>query len=87
MVSPADFSLEVKGIPKETKDGVFLAFMDALTDRKIWETPVNYWESDVAEKLNEDWSLKKQQFKLLYNKDSVHDMKVAITVKKLDRSI
>lgn len=87
MNSPSDFSLEVRGLPSTAGDGQLLALFDNLCQTKIFDDPQPYWEKDFGEKLNENYGLKKQKEVLLENSESGFDMKLAISVKKLDNSI
>eukprot|EP00801_Mesodinium_rubrum_P000447 Mrub_00447.p1 GENE.Mrub_00447~~Mrub_00447.p1 ORF type:complete len:1049 (+),score=163.44 Mrub_00447:160-3147(+) len=100
LTSPSDFTVELKarrGICGCCKaypmahagSGQILAMVDACMDPdyRIFEEPLEYWESDVKEDLNVEFNDQNQLPKLLYNGDSPYHLKAGLAVKKLDNSI
>lgn len=85
--TPKDFSIEVHGLPKETQDGQLLAFFDNIVANKLMNFKVNLTDKSEVEKMNDIYSLSKQKKALLENEKSTADLKLGITVKKLDNSI
>jgi len=69
-------------------DGQLLSFIDRnVQENKIFDDPSQYWNSDQALFLNKNYNIERQQRDFLNNDESGFDVKLAVTVKKLDNSI
>jgi hypothetical protein len=69
-----------------------LAFVDSVMDTKIFAEPIEYWKEEFINSqrftdLNEEFSDSNQLIKMLYNEESLYDIKSCLAVKKLDNSI
>jgi len=97
-ISPSDFTVKLevrRGMGRccatfpftTVGSGQILAFVDNLSETKIFTENQEYWKEDVAFELNKEFDDKNQLSKILYNEDSPYDIKSCLAVKKLDNSI
>jgi len=69
-------------------DGQLLAFIDRhVEENKIFDDPCQYWVKDQAVFINKNYNIDRQKRDFLNNSESGFDIKLAVTVKKLDNSI
>lgn len=96
-MTPNDFSMEIRQQSTcccycgenplvDLTDGQLLAFFDQNANDKIFDQDVKYWEEAEINKLDTNWGIVQQKTQLLETNTS-KDLKLAVTVKKLDNSI